>query len=85
MTKRTFKRIQMLHEEGTGLKQSITIIISLSDSNDEAAENIIALIRHHLLNPPKIMYHTDGKINLRELSYLISGKSREENKNDPNH
>lgn len=70
MNKRTFKRVQKLHNEGIGLEQSISLMISFSqfdDDHSEIAGNIIKLIHDHLIHPPTTMYATDGGLRLVDL------------------
>jgi len=48
MNKRTFKRIQMLHEEGVGFETCLTMIISLCKTASEASNKIVKLINTKL-------------------------------------
>lgn len=41
MTKRTFKRIQMLYQDGISSEIALTMIISLSKTATEAAQRIL--------------------------------------------
>ncbi len=54
MNKRTFKRIQTLHEEGEGFETCITMIISLCKTASEASNKIVRLINLKLTSLPSL-------------------------------